>query len=180
MSSVTGADRAFLYSRRGLPGKNAVGLIDITRELGKEFAEADADGHGYTELVLHIGGDFLRYLLPRAEKERAARHIKPAFVDAERLDKVGIAKIYLPREDGKLSVFFHMRRHADEPGTERARLPEGLLRFLPRFFGKLIFGEHYSVSLALAAADCHGHVAQLRSERTFDRGKEIIEVASAE
>ena len=70
-----------------------------------------------------------------------------------------------------------MRRHADEPGTERARLPNGLRGFHPRFFGKLIFGEHYSVSLALAAADCHGHVAQLRSERTFDRGKEIIEVA---
>ena len=124
-----------------------------------------------------ISAEILCAISSPEPKSRAAGHIEPALVNAKRLDEVGVSQIYLSREDRKLAVFIHMRRHADELRANRARLPDGLRGFHARLFGELIFREHYSVPVALTAADCHRHIAQFGSEGTLHRGKKVIEIA---
>ena len=89
---------------------------------------------------------------PAAEQAPARSYVQPGFVDAERLDHVGVLIKDLVDFMVILLVFIMMRRHQDQFRTFLPCLPDRFRRFDTVFFCGFIFCQNNAVPVVRIAA----------------------------
>ena len=104
------------------------------------------------------------------------RYVQPAFVNAKRLDQVGVITVNEIYFTGILRIQVVMRRQEDEIGAFFLRLPDRLRCLDAVFFGRLVFRQNDAVTLRRVAADRDRHAAQLRAAEQLAGGIERVAV----
>ena len=72
---------------------NSIRLFIITSQLCKDLIKGNADRNSQSKLVFDIAPDAFGNRESAAEKTTASRHVKPGFIDPERLDAIRLALI---------------------------------------------------------------------------------------
>lgn len=78
------------------------GFFHIRAELGKNFVVADADTCSHTEFGFDTLTDFCGDFFTAAEQVGTAGHIKPALVEAEALNPVGVVSVDFAGKAGEV------------------------------------------------------------------------------
>src|SRR5829696_1415166 len=73
--------------RAGLDDEEAVGLGEVTRQLGQQLRDGDTDRRGEPGLLAHAPADRRRALRPGAVRPRATRNVEELFVKGAGLDE---------------------------------------------------------------------------------------------
>ena len=89
--------------------RRAVRLFVIAAELGERAVERHADRDGQSDLLAHAAAQLVRNMLAGAEQVHRAGDIKEGFVNAERIDKIGVLQVQLVAFARKLHIFAPMR-----------------------------------------------------------------------
>ena len=89
--------------------RRAVRLFVIAAELGERAVERHADRNGQPDLLAHAAAQLVRDMLARAEQVHRAGDIEEGFVNAERIDKIGVLQVQLVALARKLHIFAPMR-----------------------------------------------------------------------
>ena len=99
--------------------RNAVRLIHIRAEFCKYLVERNSDAHRQPQLIPYLAPYLLRDL-DRITRKRG--NIKPAFIESERLDRIGITGIYAAQICGKTRIALEMRRDYNKRRAALLRL----------------------------------------------------------
>ena len=89
--------------------RRAVRLFVIAAELGERAVERHADRDGQSDLLAHAAAQLVRDMLAGAEQVHRAGDIEEGFVNAERIDKIGVLQVQLVAFARKLHIFAPMR-----------------------------------------------------------------------
>ena len=126
--------------------------------------------------MLYFAAYLIGNFFSAAEKQAAARHIKPAFVNAEWLYHIGIFLVNSVRLFGILLIFIHHRRQNYKLGTFCPRLENCLRGFNAAALCSLVFGKHNAVPLLLVPAYGNRHGTQGGIEKQRNGRKKIIKI----
>ena len=94
-----------------LAGKHgrAVRFLVVAAELGERAVKRHADRDGQSDLLAHAAAQLVCDMLTGAEQVHRAGDIKEGFVNAERIDKIGVLQVQLVAFARKLHIFAPMR-----------------------------------------------------------------------
>ena len=90
----------------------------------------------------------------------AAAHIRPALIQAERLDLVGVVLQDLAHITAVPHILAVVRRHDEKVAAALLRLPDRHARLDAHPLGGVAGGQHDAVAVLLAAADGDAFAAQ--------------------
>ena len=104
-------------------------------------------------------------------------HIEPAFIDAERLDEIGVFAVNGVDLLRIFIVKLMMRRQQNETGALLPGLINGFCRFYAAALGRFVFGKNDAVALRGITADRDGKLPQFRPAQKLAGGIEAVAVA---
>ena len=87
----------------------AIRFLVVAAELGERAVERHTDRDGQSDLLAHAAAQLVRDMLAGAEQVHRAGDIKEGFVNAERIDKIGVLQVQLVAFARKLHIFAPMR-----------------------------------------------------------------------
>ena len=138
-----------------------VGFFIVTAQLCKNFVEADPHRNGEPRFVINPFPYHIRKgLAVGGKKVKAVCYIQPAFVNAERLHKVGVIVVDAVDDFAEIFVAFPLRRKNYKVGTEFFCRLYGLCGFYAVSFCRLVFGKNNAVAVFAASAHRDGFVPQ--------------------
>ena len=153
-----------------LDAGDGVGLFVITAQFCSDFVVGNADAHRDAQFPLDPVADLLRHGHGAAEQPHAAAHIRPTFIQAERLDLVGVVLQDLAHITAVPHILAVVRRHDEKVAAALLRLPDRHARLDAHPLGGVAGGQHDAVAVLLAAADGDAFAAQGGVFLHFDRG----------